>query len=62
MYLTDRNYGYASMMDAKPGFDLWESLGVSFSLAPLIKGEVTPERVVEEYRQLYQDALDRYFR
>jgi hypothetical protein len=61
MYITDRNYAYASMMDARPGVDLWESLGVNFSLTPLIRGEMTPAQVVEEHKRLFQEALDGFF-
>jgi hypothetical protein len=60
-YMTERNFSYASMMASKPGFDMWESLGVNFNLLPLLSAEKTPNEVVEENRQIIQDALDNYF-
>jgi hypothetical protein len=61
MYMTDRNFAYASMMASKPGFDIWDSLDIDFTLTLLLTGERTPQGIVQEYRQVYQDALDRYF-
>jgi hypothetical protein len=61
MYMTDRNFAYAAMMASKPGFDIWDSLGVDFSLVMLLSGEITPRQIIDEYSQAYQDALDRYF-
>jgi hypothetical protein len=60
-YMTERNFGYASMMASKPGFDMWESLGTNFNLLPMLSAEKTPDEIVEENRQLIQDALDNYF-
>ncbi|MDR1947861.1 MAG: ABC transporter substrate-binding protein [Spirochaetaceae bacterium] len=62
MYMTERNYQYASMMASKPGFDLWENLGTGFSLLPLLFAEQTPAELVAENRQVFQDALDKYFK
>jgi hypothetical protein len=61
MYMTDRNFAYASMMASKPGFDIWDSLDIGFTLTMLLSGEIAPREIVDEYRQAYQDALDRYF-
>jgi ABC-type glycerol-3-phosphate transport system substrate-binding protein len=63
LYMSDRNFAYASMMASKSGFDLWESLSrnVDFSLTYLLSGEATPLEVAEEYSGLYQDALDEVF-
>ena len=61
MYMTERNFEYALMMDQNPGFDMWESLGVDFSVVPMIQGEMTPSALVEENKVLYQDALNNYF-
>jgi hypothetical protein len=62
MYMTERNYDYAAMMASKPGFDLWESLDVGFTLVPMINGEVLPHKLAEDYVQPYQDALDGFFK
>lgn len=61
-YMTERNFAYATMMDAKPGFDLWESLGVSFDISPLLKGEQSPSDLTAEFAPIYQEALAQYFR
>ena len=61
MYMTDRNFAYATMMDSKPGFDVWESLGVNIELTTMLKGERTPEDIAAEYAPQFQAALDRYF-
>jgi hypothetical protein len=62
MYMTERNYAYATMMASRPGFDLWEHLGTGFSLLPMLAGEVTPDEVIAAYRGPFQDALDNYFK
>jgi hypothetical protein len=62
LYMTDRNFQYARMMASKPGFDLWDSLDTGFNLVPLLCAEVSPDELVEEYRQPIQDALDNYFK
>ena len=62
MYMTDRNFAYATMMASKPGFDLWESLGVSFDLTSLMNGQRTPEDLVLEFAPKYQEALNGYFK
>ena len=63
MYMSDRNYHYAAMMAAKPGLDLWESLGRSFvfDLVGLITGRETAENIVRNYQNEYQNALDLFF-
>ena len=61
MYMTERNYQYAEMMGSKPGFDLWDSLGVNIDLLPMLKGEATAADMVEANRGAYQDALDEFF-
>jgi hypothetical protein len=61
-YMTERNYDYAAMMATRPGFDLWESLKGSFSILPLMSGELTPGELVDTYAQEYQAALDKYFK
>ena len=61
MYMTDRNFSYAQMMDTRPGFDMWENLGVDFSIVPMTQGELTPQELADQNSALFQDALDRYF-
>ena len=62
MYMNERNFEYAMFMDSRPGFDLWENLGIEFSLTTMMKGDMKPNDVVDRYRYLYQDALDSYFK
>ena len=61
MYMNERNFSYAMLMDSRPGFDLWENVGVDLNLTLLMDGEETPVNVVEKYKNLYQNALDNYF-
>ena len=61
MYMNERNFEYAMFMDSRPGFDLWENLGIDFNLTTMMKGDMKPSDVVDRYRYLYQDALDSYF-
>ena len=44
-----------------PGFELWNSVGVSYDLESLIAGDMTPAQFQETFKQQYQDALDQYF-
>ena len=61
MYMTDRNFEYAMLMDSRPGFEMWDSLGVDASFTSLVLGEMTPAQVIEHDSPLYQEALDSYF-
>ncbi|AEF80996.1 putative lipoprotein [Leadbettera azotonutricia ZAS-9] len=62
MYLTDRNFAYASMMASKPGFDVFDSLGTGFNLTELIVGQISPNQLIQNYKQPIQDALDNFFK
>ncbi|GHV14053.1 hypothetical protein FACS1894219_09640 [Clostridia bacterium] len=64
MYMTDRNFAYAQMMDSRPGFDMWESVNVSnqFSITSLLAGIQLPEEVVEQYTPVFKTALDNFFK
>ncbi|AEF84437.1 putative lipoprotein [Treponema primitia ZAS-2] len=62
MYITERNYKYATMMASRPGFDLWENLGTDFSILPLMAGELSVVTLIGEYQPLIQEALDNYFK
>lgn len=46
---------------SSPGLEMYDSLGISFSLEELIDGTVTPAQFQEMYKQEFQDALDRTF-
>ena len=46
---------------ARPGIELYEALGIELDLESLILGNKTPAQIQEEYKQQYQDALDRTF-
>ena len=63
MYMNGRNFEYAAMMASRPGLDLWESLGrdFGFGLADLLAGNASPDDIVEEYSEQFQQALDRFF-
>ena len=63
MYMNERNYSYAAMMAARPGLDLWESLGrdFRFGITDLLDGSATPAEIVATYSDQYQQALDRFF-
>ena len=63
MFMSERNFDYATMMASKPGLDLWESLGrdFGFGISDLLAGRAAPMDIVEEYRDLFQQALDRFF-
>ena len=62
MYMSERNFAYATMMDSRPGFDLWESLGVTFDMSAMLDGEVSPADITAEFAPKFQAALDEYFR
>jgi hypothetical protein len=48
-------------MDSRPGFDLWENIGVGFTLVTLLNGEQTVDDVIQTYSEPFQEALDSYF-
>ena len=43
---------------ARPGMELYDSLGVEFELETLIDGTTTPAQWQETYKNSFQDALD----
>ena len=63
MYMSSRNFDYASMMASRPGLDLWESLGgeFGFGITDLLAGQAMPADIVDQYSDPYQQALDRFF-
>ena len=60
MYMTSRNFAYATFMDSKPGIDLWDSIGVDADFAAILRGEITPAEFVAANSELYQTAIDAY--
>ncbi len=46
---------------ARPGMELYDSLGVEFELETLIDGTTTPAQWQETYKNAFQDALDATF-
>ena len=63
MYMSDRNFEYASMMATRPGLDMWESLGrdFGFGLTDLLAGRSSTAETVDLYSSLFQQSLDRFF-
>ncbi|GHV95282.1 hypothetical protein AGMMS50293_16020 [Spirochaetia bacterium] len=60
-YMNDRNFDYAAMMASRPGFDMWDNLGLNFDLVPMITGQVGPEDLVQEYSSRIQAVLNDFF-
>ncbi|MCL2124606.1 MAG: extracellular solute-binding protein [Oscillospiraceae bacterium] len=63
MYMSERNFDYASMMTARPGLDMWESIGseFGFNLTDMLDGITEPADIVETFSVQYQQSLDRFF-
>lgn len=59
--LQTANFNVMKDCGAHTTFDLWNSLGVTYDLQSLIKGETTPAQFQETYKQQVQDGLDAYF-
>ncbi len=59
--LQEDNFNTMFEIGTREQFDVYQSLGVSWDLEALIKGEITGSQFAETYRQLYQDAIDSYF-
>lgn len=47
---------------ANTTFDLWNSMGFTYDLQSLIKGETTPAQFQETYKQQVQDGLDAFYK
>lgn len=58
-----QNWNFSVMQDcgSNTTFDLWNSIGVSYDIQSLIKGETTPAQFQETYKQQVQDGLEAYF-
>lgn len=59
--LQEDNFNTMFEIGTREQFDVYQSLGVSWDLEALIKGEITGSQFAETYRQLFQDAIDSYF-
>lgn len=59
--LKDHNYAIQKECLSKPGFELYDSVGIEMNLEELIAGTATPAQVQETWSQAYQDALDSTF-
>lgn len=55
------NYNVMFEIGSREQFDIYQSLGVSWDLEALIKGEVTAAQFQETYKNEFQAALDAYF-
>ena len=60
--ITEENFAVMEELGARENFDLWNNLGVAYDLEGLITGVITPSQFQETYKQLYQDALDAFFK
>ena len=59
--LKEWNFGIQKECLARPGIELWESLGTDMGLEQLVMNEMTPAQFQETYKQEIQDALDSVF-
>lgn len=59
--LKEANFGVMQECGNKTQLDLWNSMGISYDLQSVMKGEVTPAQFQETYKQQVQDGLDAYF-
>jgi len=67
MVMTDENFKYYMEVNGRTGFELAFVLGFSASVDGMFEQTngppiYTPAQYVEIYRQVYQDALDNYFK
>lgn len=60
--LQEENFNVMLDSGSKSTADLWNTLGVSYDIQSLIKGETTPAQFQETYKQQVQDGLDIYFK
>ncbi len=59
--LKEANFSVMQECGNKTQLDLWNSMGISYDLESVMKGEVTPAQFQETYKQQVQDGLDAYF-
>ena len=59
--LKEANFNVMQECGNKTQLDLWNSMGISYDLQSVMKGEVTPAQFQETYKQQVQDGLDAYF-
>lgn len=65
--VTDANFKYYNEVCGRIGFDLLHNLGVQPALETMLEttagpAQYTPAQYAETYKQVFQDALDNYFK
>lgn len=60
--LQNANFDVMKDCGANTTFDLWNSMGFTYDLQSLIKGETTPAQFQETYKQQVQDGLDAFYK
>ena len=58
--LKEANFNVMKECGNKTQLDLWNSMGISYDLESVMKGEVTPAQFQETYKQQVPDGLDAY--
>ncbi len=59
--LQDANFAVMADCGSHTTFDLWNSMGISYDIMSLIKGETTPAQFQETYKQQVQDGLNIFY-
>ena len=59
--MQEANFNVMKECGEHTQLDLWNSMGISYDLQSVMKGEVTPAQFQETYKQQVQDGLDAYF-
>ena len=60
--LQNANFDVMKDCGANTTFDLWNSMGFTYDLQSLIKGETTPAQFQETYKQQVPDGLDAFYK
>lgn len=59
---TERNMNYLYEASERQLLDLWNYSGTRIDMNSIMNGGKTPSQVAEEYKAVYQDFLDQYFK
>lgn len=59
--MQEANFNVMNDCGQHTQLDLWNSMGITYDLQSVMKGEVTPAQFQETYKQEVQDGLDAYF-
>ncbi len=59
--VTEENYEVMEYLGSRGGFDLWNSLGLTWDWAELLNGTMTAAQFQESYKQNVQDALNSFY-